>query len=89
MAEPREAHLRFELCANSPNHPRSSRRCVTCGDIEQHRLADTGVARHQQHPTAGSGLIHEPADELDVPFSPDEFYGRTTAHGQHASSQQE
>jgi hypothetical protein len=52
---------------------------MTCGDIEQHCLADTSVARHQQHPTTDSRLISEPTDELDVRIPPDEFYGRTTA----------
>ena len=87
MVEPREAHLRLELCADSPNHPRSSRLCVKCGDIEQRRLADTSVAGHQQRPTSDSRLIHEPADELDVRVPPDELSGRTTAHGRLPSSQ--
>ena len=84
--EPREAKLRLELCADSPNHPRSSRFCVQCGDIQQRRLADTSVAGHQQRPTADGRVIHEPANELDVQVPPDELRGSTT-HGPLPSSQ--
>ena len=87
VVEPREAQLRLELCADSPNHPGSSRLRVECGDIEQRRLADTSVAGHQQRPTSDSRLIHEPADELDVRVPPDQLSGNTTAHGRPPSSQ--
>jgi len=79
--EPREAKLGLEFRADSPNHPRSSRLCVECSDIEQRRLADPSVAGHQQRPAPDSRVIHEAANELDVLVSPDELQGRITAHG--------
>ena len=87
QVEPREALLRLEFRAGSPNHPRSSRLSVECGDIEQRGLADTSVAEHQQRPTADSRIIYEPADELDVRIPPDELSGSATAHGRLPSSQ--
>ena len=81
MVEPREAQLRFELCADSPKDPGPSRLCMECDDIEQRGLADTSVAGHQQRPTADSRLIDEPADELDVRVPADQLSGKPTGHG--------
>jgi hypothetical protein len=78
--EPREAELRLELRADSPNDPRSSRLRVECGDIEQRRLADTGVAGHQQRPAPDRRVVREPADELDVLVPADEPHGKITTH---------
>ncbi len=81
MVEPREAQLRLELCANSPNHPCPGRLCVERGNIEQSCLADTSVARHQQGPARDRRLVHELTDERDVRVSPHELSGITTPHG--------
>ena len=52
VAEPRKAHLRFELRADAPNDTCPNSLCPQSGNLEQHRLADSGVTRQQQRATA-------------------------------------
>ena len=59
VAEPREAHLRFELRADSPNDACPNSLCPPSGNVEQHRLADSGVTRQQQRATIDARLVDE------------------------------
>ena len=67
VAQPREAHLCFELRADRSNDACPNSLGPPSGSVEQHRLADSGVTRQQQRATVDTRIVDEHPQLFQLP----------------------
>ncbi len=70
-----EAHPGLELDAGSTEDARAGGRRRLRRGVQEFRLADTGLAGHEQGSAVGPGRGKERADAVELRFAPDQMIG--------------